>query len=57
MVQAVRGPLSLAAGIVAAKLGYTWLETKVGVKVWVFRAVAALMMFSAIVLYAYCRTN
>ena len=57
VVQAVRGPLSLVAGIVAAKLGYTWLETKVGVKVWIFRAVAALMMFSAIVLYAYCRTN
>lgn len=56
VVQATRGPMSLLAGILLARMGWTWLEERVPVRIWVFRAVASLMMFSAIVLYAYFKS-
>lgn len=57
VVQASRGPMSLLAGIILAKLGCSWLEERVPVRIWIFRAVASLMMFSAIVLYAYYKSQ
>ncbi|MBQ4335609.1 MAG: DMT family transporter [Lentisphaeria bacterium] len=52
VVQATRGPMSLLTGIILARMGWSWLEERVPVRIWVFRAVASLMMFGAIVLYA-----
>lgn len=56
VVQATRGPMSLLAGILLARMGWTWLEERVPVRIWVFRAVASLMMFSAILLYMYFKS-
>ncbi len=52
VVQALRGPISLAAGVLLAHLGHAHLETKVPRIVWIRRGIAAAMMFGAIALYA-----
>lgn len=52
VVQAMRGPFSLAIGIILAHLGYRHLEEKVSAPVWGRRALAALLMVVAIVIYA-----
>lgn len=52
VVQALRGPISLAAGLLLAHLGHAHLETKAPRAVWIRRGIAAAMMFGAIALYA-----
>ena len=52
VIQASRGVVSLVLGIVLSYFAINGLEQKQGAAVWVRKAIAALLMFGAIVLYA-----
>lgn len=52
VLQSVRGPVGLVLGIAAAHFGMQHLELRNPAIVWIRRALAALFMFLAVVLYA-----
>ena len=53
IVQAARGPVTLVLGIVLSRMGFSYLEAKVPAAVWLRRGAAALLMFGAILIYAF----
>ncbi len=55
VIVSTRGIFSLVLGVLVAKLGYTAVETKLSRKEWIQRGVAALIMFSAIIIYSYSK--
>ncbi len=51
IVQSTRGIIAILIGALLAALGFTELEEKVGVQVWIRRLIAGVMMFLAIVAF------
>ena len=51
IVQSTRGIIAILIGALLAALGFTELEEKVGVQVWIRRMIAGVMMFLAIVAF------
>jgi hypothetical protein len=53
IIQACRGVVSVVLGIILARTGYAAIEPDVPVRVWIRRAVMAVLMVTAIGLYSW----